>query len=310
MIVAQEREDVMNFIYTNQIVQTYYDIRFLQKPEVTLNDYFFISNGEQPTIPARLITHKDENGYSATNYLIFFQSFEVNPELNRNHLTTFAQAIKMNLIIPEVRGMGLNRTKEIGFDYLFSDTKRLMDFLVDEAKIEPKNLFLYGFTANCAVSTYAATLYPVGGLVLDKPAPYVNIDSSVCCGPYFCSKLQNERLLDCEKFIKDVTCPLRILGNEEEFFFRIEFNRMVLDAAKVEDKQFIQVEGNTESGVLNQYFETYIEDLVGAIKALGEGSAFSEKEITWDRAFKELTEEVKINIERTTDFNLYLINTE
>jgi esterase/lipase len=151
----------------------------------------------------------------------FFLYFHGNAEdiFNANsNLSYIKQKLPFNIISIEYPGYSVYY-QDKNAETTEEDSLIVYDFLVNECKIDPKNIVLCGRSIGTGVATYLASKRKPGALILISPIKSIQDTAKTILG--FMKFIISNRYNNYER-IKDVTCPLLIIHGQKDSLIPFE----------------------------------------------------------------------------------------
>ncbi|MBN1213524.1 MAG: alpha/beta hydrolase [candidate division Zixibacteria bacterium] len=179
---------------------------------------------------------------------------------NISHRLETIQLLKtfeVNILLFDYRGYGRSdgQPTEAG---VCADARTAYDWLVNEKKIVPENIILFGRSLGGAVAIDLASKVKCGGVVVES-----SFTSAAELGqklfPYFPVKFLLRFKFDSLTKIAKLTCPVLVTHSPDDDLIPIEMGRQLYKAAR-EPKFFIELKGShNDRGYLEN--QTYIKGL-------------------------------------------------
>jgi len=168
----------------------------------------------------------------------------------RDFLIEICSNFRLNAVLFDYRGYG----KSTGFpsqDKIYQDGQAVYDWLINEIKIDPSNLIIWGESLGGAVATYLADRNPCKSLVLlatfsslpDIPWASMNMfEKMVMTYIFLCIDP-----MESKRRIRNVRCPVIILHSPNDGFIPYDNAMTLLANVTHEDKHLITIDGTHSS---------------------------------------------------------------
>ncbi len=179
---------------------------------------------------------------------------------NISHRLDIAQTLLETgaaVLMYDYRGYGKSTGKpsESG---LYLDIEAVIRALIDEKGYQENNIYLYGRSLGGAVAAYAATQFPVGGLVLDSA--FKNLQAMVRDVYPFVPSFLTRHEFPTQRFINErKNMPIMIMHSERDEIVRFHHGKTLYQATH-EPKKFVTLDGGHNNNfqvsrniILNQW---------------------------------------------------------
>jgi fermentation-respiration switch protein FrsA (DUF1100 family) len=155
--------------------------------------------------------------------------------------------LDINCLIFDYRGYGTSDGKP-NEDGLYIDAQTAYDWLINEKKISPENIIIYGQSLGGSVAAYLASNVKAKGLIIESCfTSYTDIAKKYY--PYMPIKLLAKYGFKTNDYLKKVNCPVLIIHSRNDELIPFEFGLRLYAAAK-EPKEFIEISGGHNDGFL------------------------------------------------------------
>ena len=217
MVFIPMRELVLT---PDQLDMTGEDIYVEVTPEEKVNAWYFPCNPGRKTI---LFCHGNAGNIS-----------------HRLETVQYLKNFEVNILLFDYRGYGRSDgcPTEAG---VYADARAVFDWLVNEKKIAPLDIILFGRSLGGAVAIDLASQVDCGGVVVES-----SFTSAAELGqklfPYFPVKFLLRFKFDSLAKIAELSCPVLVTHSPDDEMIPIEMGRRLYEAAR-EPKHFIELEG-------------------------------------------------------------------
>jgi fermentation-respiration switch protein FrsA (DUF1100 family) len=171
----------------------------------------------------------------------------------------------VNCLIFDYRGYGTSGGKPTEND-LYIDAQTAYDWLINEKKISPENIIIYGQSLGGSVAAYLASNVKAKGLIIESCfTSFADIAKKRY--PYMPIKLLAKYNFKTMDYLKKVNYPVLIIHSRNDDIVPFEFGwRLYKEAAK-EPKEFLEISGSHNNGFI--YSEKfYREGLSNWLKSI------------------------------------------
>lgn len=178
--------------------------------------------------------------------LLFFHGNAGNISHRLESLRIFHELGLRTLII-DYRGYGRSEgaPSEAG---LYRDAEAAWRYLVEQKRIPPEEVIIFGRSLGAAVAAYLATQQPSGGLILESAFTSVP-DLAADLHPVFPVRALARVHYPTLKWVKQVGEPVLVIHSEGDDIIPFEHGRAVYAAAR-EPKRFLKLQGDHNTGFL------------------------------------------------------------
>lgn len=146
----------------------------------------------------------------------------------------------LNLVIFDYRGYGQSDGKP-GETNCYDDVERVYRWLVDEKKISPKKIIIFGRSLGGAIAIELATRVECAGLIVESSFTSIP-DMSRLMFPYMFTDQLTKNKFDSIKKIKSVECPLLVTHSVEDDLIPFSMGRKLFEQG-AEPKMFFELTG-------------------------------------------------------------------
>ena len=153
----------------------------------------------------------------------------------------------VNCLIFDYRGYGASGGKptEKG---LYIDAQTAYDWLINEKKIPPENIIIYGQSLGGSAAAYLASNVKAKGLIIESCfTSFADIAKKYY--PYMPIKLLAKYSFKTSEYLKKVECPVLIIHSKNDEIVPFEFGLRLYKEAK-EPKKFIEISGGHNDGFM------------------------------------------------------------
>lgn len=167
-------------------------------------------------------------------------------------------------LIIDYRGYGRSEGKpsEAG---LYRDADAAWHYLVEDRKVPPQRVIVFGRSMGAAVAAHLAAERPVGGLILESAFSSVP-DRGAELYSIFPIRLLARIHYPTAEWVKQVRAPVLVIHSEEDELIPFHHGEAVYHAAP-EPKQFLQIRGDHNSGFILSR-PVYMEGLARWLESL------------------------------------------
>jgi fermentation-respiration switch protein FrsA (DUF1100 family) len=156
--------------------------------------------------------------------------------------------LEVNCLIFNYRGYGNSGGKpsEKG---LYIDAQTAYDWLINEKKISPENMIIYGQSLGGSVAAYLASNVKAKGLIIESCfTSFADIAKKYY--PYMPIKLLAKYSFKTIDYLKKVKCPVLIIHSRNDEIVPFEFGLRLYKEAAKEPKEFIEISGSHNEGFI------------------------------------------------------------
>jgi fermentation-respiration switch protein FrsA (DUF1100 family) len=155
----------------------------------------------------------------------------------------------LNCLIFDYRGYGASGGKPTE-DGLYIDAQTAYDWLINEKKISPENIIIYGQSLGGSVAAHLASNVKTKGLIIESCfTSYTDIAKKFY--PYMPVKLVARYGFKTSDYLKKVNCPVLIIHSRNDELVPFEFGLQLYEEAAKEPKEFIEISGSHNDGFLD-----------------------------------------------------------
>lgn len=167
----------------------------------------------------------------------------------------------LNIFIIDYRGYGRSRGRpsEAG---IYLDTKAAYDYLVEQRKIRPGDVILYGESLGCAAVIHLAAQEPVGALIVEG-AFTRGRDMARRVYPFLPSFLFSDSYDSLSK-VGEITVPKLFLHSRDDEIVPLDLAGRLYNAA-AGPKHFVELSGGHNSAFLDSQ-EKYVSSITSFIE--------------------------------------------
>ena len=154
----------------------------------------------------------------------------------------------VNCLIFDYRGYGTSQGKptEKG---LYIDAQTAYDWLINEKKMSPENIIIYGQSLGGSVAAYHASNVNTKGLIIESCfTSFADIAKKYY--PYMPIKLLAKYRFKTIDYLKKVKCPVLIIHSRNDELIPFEFGLRLYEEAAKEPKDFLEISGSHNEGFL------------------------------------------------------------
>ncbi|UZJ44449.1 alpha/beta hydrolase [Marinimicrobium sp. C6131] len=199
----------------------------------------------------------------ARGVLLFFHGNAGNISHRLESLRIFHE-LGLEVLILDYRGYGRSsgRPSEKG---LYRDAEAAYDYLIEERKVPPEQLLVFGRSLGAAVGAHLASQRPVGGLILESGFTSVP-DLGAELYPFLPVRLLARYRYDTREALSAVTAPVLVVHSRDDDIIPFSHGRALFEAA-AEPRQFLELEGDHNTGFLRSR-ERYVRGLEQFLRTL------------------------------------------
>jgi len=199
-----------------------------------------------------LVTHDGEanlHGWyipaqNATRTVLFFHGNAGNISQRGESLKIF-YSLGVNVFIIDYRGYG-SSTGKPSEQGIYDDARSAWDYLVDERKIAPDTIIIFGRSLGGIVATQLASEVSAAGLVVESSFSSAR-DVARHLMPYLSYLVVLRFSLNAEDTIRKVKLPVLVMHSPADDMIPFQMGKKIFDAAN-EPKTFQELRGNHNSG--------------------------------------------------------------
>ena len=169
-----------------------------------------LNNGKQFHIPCYY--QRNENQLNSNKFFLYFHGNAEDIFTSISNLTQIKSNLPYHIISIEYPGYSVYY-QEKNAKTTEEDSLIVFDFLVNECKVDPKNIVLCGRSIGTGVATYLASQRKPGALILISPIKSIQDTAKSILG--FMKFIISDRYNNYER-IKNVTCPLLIIHGQRD----------------------------------------------------------------------------------------------
>ncbi len=146
----------------------------------------------------------------------------------------------LQVFVFDYRGYGRSKgtPSEVG---LYADAQAAYDHLVDERRVAPAKIILYGESLGSAVAVHLAAENEAGGIILEGAFTCV-ADMSRRVFPFLPTAFLRYRFNTLER-VRGVKVPLLVIHSRNDEIVPFSMGRRIFDAARSDAKDFLAVYG-------------------------------------------------------------------
>jgi fermentation-respiration switch protein FrsA (DUF1100 family) len=153
----------------------------------------------------------------------------------------------LNCFIFDYRGYG-NSEGSPSEEGTYIDVETAYNWLINEKKIPPENIIIFGRSIGGSIATYLAGKVTAKALVVDSAfTSYVDIGKKFY--PYMPVKWFARFKYDTISYIRKVNCPVMVIHSQNDEMIPFEFGQELFDAVR-EPKKFVEIYGSHNDGFL------------------------------------------------------------
>jgi hypothetical protein len=155
----------------------------------------------------------------------------------------------INCLIFDYRGYGASQGKptEQG---VYADARTAYDWLINEKKISPENIILFGRSIGGSVSAHLANNVKVKGVILESCfTSYADIGRKFY--PYMPVKLLAKYSFNTFEYVKKLKCPILVIHSRNDEIIPFELGLRLYEQAANEPKEFLEIFGSHNEGFLH-----------------------------------------------------------
>ncbi|MFA5291994.1 MAG: alpha/beta hydrolase [Phycisphaerae bacterium] len=167
---------------------------------------------------------------------------------HRLDLIKILNEIGLNCLIFDYRGYGASggRPTEQG---VYIDARTAYDWLINEKKIEPEEVIMFGQSLGGSIAAHLASNVKVQGLIIESGfTSYTDIGRKFY--PYMPVKLFARYGFKTSEYLQKVNCPVLIIHSRNDEIIPFEFGRRLYEEAAKEPKEFLEITGGHNDGFL------------------------------------------------------------
>jgi len=154
----------------------------------------------------------------------------------------------LNCLIFDYRGYGDSQGKPTE-EGTYTDAQTACDWLINQKKISPENIIIYGQSLGGSVAAYLESNVKTRGLIIESGfTSFADIAGKFY--PYMPIKLLAKYRFNTFDYLKKINCPVLIIHSKNDELVPFEFGwRLYKEAAK-EPKEFLEISGGHNDGFL------------------------------------------------------------
>ncbi len=155
----------------------------------------------------------------------------------------------VNCLIFDYRGYGNSQGKPTE-EGVYTDAQTAYDWLINEKKISPENIILFGRSIGGSVAAHLANNVKVKGLILESCfTSYADIGRKFY--PYMPVKLVAKYSFNTFEYVKKLECPILVIHSRGDEIIPFELGLRLYEQAANEPKEFLEIFGNHNEGFLH-----------------------------------------------------------
>lgn len=195
--------------YSAHKVKSGAELLFMPKKTYTDYDTSLKENSYYKHIPCLFLRAAQTT--PCPKYALFFHGNAEDVNLAYEMLSHIRFTLAINVIAPEFAGYGIYSGYPTE-DQIFNDAVSVYDYLVDEMKVSPKNIIVFGRSLGTSVATHLASKRDLSALVLISPPLSIRHVVADMLGK-FASLAVKDRFRS-YKMIEEVKCPILIIHGQ------------------------------------------------------------------------------------------------
>lgn len=153
----------------------------------------------------------------------------------------------LNVFIFDYRGYGRSQGKP-GEEGTYLDAAAAWDYLVEERRIEPGRIVIFGRSLGGAVAAWLARERSSRGLILESSFTSIP-DMGAETYPFFPVRLLSRFRYYTKEYVRKVTCPVLIVHSRGDELVPFHHGEELFKAAN-EPREFLEIEGSHNDGFL------------------------------------------------------------
>ena len=222
---------------------------------------------EYKNVNLKLASGKPVSGWylphpSADKTILFFHGNGGNISHRGDSLYIFHK-LKLNTLIIDYPGYG-GSAGHPSEDGLYQSADAAWQYLIDEEKIEPKNIIIFGRSLGGAVAVDLASRVNAGGLILESTLSSAR-DFVDMAFPVLSHFIYLRYSFDSLDKMNMVTAPVLMIHSPDDEIIPFELGEKLFAAVQSE-KTFLQIEGGHNDGFM-QSISTYMQTLRSFIQS-------------------------------------------
>jgi len=204
----------------------------------------------------------------ATRTILFFHGNAGNISQRGDSVKIF-HALGVNVFIIDYRGYG-SSTGNPSEQGIYDDARSAWDYLINDRKISPNTIIIFGRSLGGVVATQLASEVPAAGLIVESSFSSAR-DIARHLMPYLSYLVYLRFNLDAEGTIRKVRIPVLVMHSPADDIIPFRLGKKIFDAAN-EPKTFQELRGNHNSGFVDSQPE-YQQTLLQFVKAKGKDTS-------------------------------------
>lgn len=172
--------------------------------------------------------------------------------------------LKLNVLIIDYPGYGNSKGRPSEKN-LYESASSAWEFLLNNKKINPKNIIIFGRSLGGAIAVDLASKVKSGGLILESTFSSVR-DVLKIIMPTQSNFIYLRYSMDSFKKIDKVDVPVLVIHSAEDEVIPFELGKKLFSAISSE-KEFLQIQGSHNNGFM-QSIQPYMQTLRRFIQAL------------------------------------------
>jgi fermentation-respiration switch protein FrsA (DUF1100 family) len=153
----------------------------------------------------------------------------------------------LNVFIFDYRGYGQSEGKP-GEMATYLDAAAAWDYLVEERRIDPGRIIIFGRSLGGAVAAWLAKERSPRGLILESSFTSIP-DMGAETYPFFPVRLLSRFEYNTREYVGEARCPVLIVHSRNDELVPIHHGREIYEAAN-DPKEFLEIEGSHNDGFL------------------------------------------------------------
>ncbi len=153
----------------------------------------------------------------------------------------------LSIFIFDYRGYGQSRGRP-GEKGTYLDATAAWNYLVDERRIDPGHIVIFGRSLGGAVAAWLAKERSPRGLILESSFTSIP-DMGAETYPFFPVRLLSRFGYNTREYVRKARCPVLIIHSREDDLVPFHHGRELFEAAN-EPREFLEIEGSHNDGFL------------------------------------------------------------
>ncbi|MFH1768224.1 MAG: alpha/beta hydrolase [Candidatus Omnitrophota bacterium] len=221
-----------------------YEDIFIPAPDgIKLNAWFIPSEGSKYT-------------------LLFFHGNAGNISTRLDKIQIL-NSINTNVFIVDYRGYGLSEGKS-NEKNAYTDAEIAYDYLINERKLQPSNIIVYGESLGGAMAVDLAAKKKIKGIILEGTFSS-GTDMGRVIYP-FIPRFLFSKILDSIGKIRQIDVPKLVIHSQEDEVVPFKLGKKLFDSADP-PKQFVKIHGGHNSAFLDSQ-DIYVSAIAAFLKSL------------------------------------------